>query len=802
MRYLIIALFLQFTYSAIAQSIEGNVVDAENTPVEFASVRVFNLPDSSVIGGSYTDSLGRFLIKPVVKGDYFIKVTFAGFSEKTFPVTVKIGKNKIAPIQMEIDQTLSLDEVTASGSLDVLKAGIDKKTYSVEDDLSSKGGTVADVLNNIPSVEVDQDGNISLRGDGNVTILINGRPSAMVANDGQNILDAFPANTIERIEVVTNPSAKYDPDGTSGIINIVLKKNRLKGMSEVASITGGTGNLLDASLGLAYRNSNFNVYANYAFNYREGYRNYYADLSRLQADGSSLLLNQERDGTDLKQGHNLVVGFDYAWGKGHSFGLTSSGSIGDRTRTGYLVNNQTSSTYGFDRLWSRESTDPTSRKNIDVNLNYAWKLKDELGELSLNASQAFGSGDVEGYYEEIDYDSLGARLNQSPLNQQLFNQNEDNQTTIQADFNYVFKNIKGRMEAGVKYARRHEDLNVFSERRDTVIGVYVPDTLANFDYKYDENIYSAYGIWGQELGFFKYQVGFRFEYAEQIPDLISSSVNYKNNYFNVFPSAHVKYVPNKTNEFSLGYSKRINRAKSRQLNPFTSYADPVNLRSGNPNLKPEYIHSFDLGYSFTKKKLILSASVFYRYTLDVINRVKIFRPDNTAIVTFGNIDESQSIGFESVIIYKPTKWMKNTLSFNGNQIDYTNNSSNSDWDNSGFNWGVKYAVSFEFWKKTSTVQLNANYNGRRVVPVGTILPRYAIDASMERRFFKNKFSVGVQVKDIFDTRRFEIEVRQPGITQDIEYKWLTRRLYVTLSVNFGQMKMKKRRVDVDGGGGM
>jgi outer membrane receptor protein involved in Fe transport len=340
-----------------------------------------------------------------------------------------------------------------------------------------------------------------------------------------------------------------------------------------------------------------------------------------------------------------------------------------------------------------------------------------------------------------------------------------------------------------------------SETRDTITGLFNQDTLANFSYEYNAQIYSIYAIWGQELGKFKYQIGVRGEYAQQIPYLISTGEKYKNDYLNLFPSAHLKYDLSKSSQFSLSYSRRINRASSRQLNPFTSYADPLNLRSGNPELQPEYIDSYDLGYSFNKKKINLSFSVFHKRTRDVINRIKVYYPDNTAIVTYANIDKSESTGFESVIVYKPFKWLRNTLSFNGNYIDYTNSDETVNWNNDGFNWGAKYILTVDFWKKTMSAQLNAKYNAPRVTPQGIVQPRTGIDVSVEKRLFDNRFSIGARVTDIFNTKGFELELMQDGVRQVSEYKWLTRRFYITLSYKIGKYDNQKSSRGSAGGDG-
>lgn len=805
MKYITLLLLIFSSISTFAQSsaARGSVILDDSDMLDLTKVFLLNPLDSSVINGVIPKSTGDFRLK-ADPGMYLLKVTCIGFQDFYIDnLELKEAQTKaLGDIQLKLDILLSLDEVIATGSLDVLKAGIDKKTYNVEEDISVRGGSASDVLNNIPSIDVDQDGNISLRGDGNVTILIDGRPSALVAGDGQNLLDALPANSIERIEVVTNPSAKYDPDGTSGIINIVMKKNKLKGMNGIVSGTAATGNLYNVNLGLSYRNKRLNIYTNYSMNYYEGYRNNFSDLYQDFGADSSNYLDQDRAGADLKFTNTLVFGSDFTINKHNVVGFSLTGNLQNRVRTGDLV----SSLYDQDTLyltgWNRSSNDPINSQNADINVNYTHTLKDTKGKLSMNVNQSFGGRDTEGYYEEVLLNANGLSLGISPLNQQLFNLSTSKITSAQTDLEYVIEKISARIEAGAKMILRSDEISTYSERKDTLTNIYIPDSLANFDYAYDEQIYSLYGIFGQQRGKLSYQGGLRTEYATQIPNLISTGELTRNEYFNLFPSAHVKYEPSEEVEFSLSYSRRINRAKSRQLNPFTSYANPFNVRTGNPELQPEYIDSYDLGYSLTKKKIILSASIFHRRTTDVINRIKSYNPDNSSVMTYANIDKSVSTGLESIIIYKPTKWLKNQLSFNGNYIDYTNSDSTVDWSNDGFNWNAKYVLSIDFWKKSALFQLNGNYSAPRVTPQGIILSRTQVDASVEKRLFEKKLSIGFRVTDIFDTKGFRIELNQAGIEQKVDYKWLTRRFYLTASYRFGKLDKKIKVPRIDGGGGV
>ncbi|MDG1334181.1 MAG: TonB-dependent receptor [Crocinitomicaceae bacterium] len=792
--------------SGLAQTgnLQGVILDAKENPLDFAEVLVLNSTDSSVYSGAITLADGTFNIQNIPAGETIVKTIHADHLIKYQNISVRANETiQLEPILLSKDMSIDLEEVIAAGSLDDLKAGIDKKVYSVEQDISVRGGSANDILNNIPSIDVDQDGNVSLRGDGNVTILINGRPSALTSGNGQSLLDALPANSIERIEVVTNPSAKYDPDGTSGIINIVLKKNRKRGINGIVSGTAATGHVYDGTLGLSYRDRGTNFYLNYTFNYYEGYRNYFSDLRQQFGTDSSNYLDQDREGTHLKITNALVLGADFELDSNNTLGFSVTGSIGDRERTGLLVNRLYDQEEELFRYWTRNSFDPVRNRNGDFNINHTFRLRKGDGKWTSNATQSFSDRDIKGFYDERNYGLDGSSY-ELGVDQQLFNATKQRITTIQSDFEYIFEKIRGRMEAGAKAILRNVGISTYSNQYDSISNAYIPDTLSDFDYIYDEQVYSVYGIFGQQLGKFSYQGGVRGEFARQIPNLVSTGEKYDNNYVNLFPSAHVKYKPKKGIEYSLSYSRRINRARSHQLNPFASYADPFNIRRGNPALQPEYINSFDLGYSLTKKKVIFSASIFHRRTVDVINRVKLYFPNNTAVVTYDNIDKSESTGLETIFIYKPVNWFKSTLSFNGNYIDYTNTDTTVNWNNSGFNWRAKLMISVDFWKRTATLQINGNYNAPRVTPQGIVYPGPALDISFEKQLLNRKLSVGARVTDVFDTRGFSIDLEQERISQQSEYKWLTRRFYLTVSYRFGKqdVKLKKRPSSGGDGGGM
>lgn len=804
MRFTLFTFFLLTNVLLFAQSpegtgsIDGKILDSvSKTPLEYTMVRLFGVKDSALVTGIFTDEHGVFVLEEIKFGTYYVVISNPDYRNKTIPnIVLSPSKNlrKLGNIALVSSNTL-LDEVVIQQDKNPLQLGLDKKIYNVGDDIATTGGSVTDVLNNIPSVEIDQDGAISLRGDGNVTVLIDGKPSNLAGGSGKSVLEGIPASSIERIEIVTNPSAKYDPDGTSGIINIVLKKNVKRGINGNIAATAGTGNLYTGSLGLNLRNTRFNLYGNYAYSYRDGYRNNFSDLYQYRGD-TTIRLNQSRYGSDLNITHTAKIGMDVYLKDRNTLSWSIAGNAGERTRLGDQVNIRSTNFAGNTEQWNRQSEEPNTSKNVDFALGYKWDLKDDKGSLDINAYQSLSQGTDEGFYNQrYDYPSFPA------TDQRLHSREANDFTTLSLDFIRLLKN-KMRTESGLKMIQRNMTLRSSSESLDTT-GAFVPDTISKYDYKYLESIYSAYGIIGGQYKKIRYQAGLRAEYSIQNPNLMSSNQSFRNEYFNLFPSATVRYEVKKGMEFSLGYSRRINRPNSGNLNPFTSYADPYNLRSGNPALRPEYIHSIDLGVDYNSKKFTVAFALYQRYTSHVIQRVKVFYPNGTSNGTFANIDNSVSSGGEIVMQVRPYQIWKNMLSFNGNYITYKDNSTNVNWNRQGFVFGMKFSSTLELMKKTLTLQVNGRYSAPSVTAQGRMNPRGSVDFSADKSLWDGKWGIGLRVTDIFNTQGFNFEVDQPTVFQSSQFKWETRRIIFSIRYKFGRTDLKedKRSNENTGGGG-
>jgi outer membrane receptor protein involved in Fe transport len=806
MRFFI--LFLVFFHASflIAQSplapsgtIDGKVFDSiSKSPLEYAAIRILKSEDSSVVSSIFTDTDGSFVLDQVPLGKLIVRISAPGYRDKFIPnivLTPQKTLRKLGNVSL-VSLEKSIDEVVIVKERNPLTIGLDKKVYNVGDDISVNGGSANDVLNNVPSVEIDQDGKVSLRGDGNVTILIDGKPSSLSGGNGKSLLDGIPAGSIERIEIVTNPSAKYDPDGTSGIINIVLKKNIKRGLNGNVNLSAGSGNAYNGGAGLSLRNSRYNIYGNYSYDYKEGYRNNFSDLTQSNSL-DTVLFRQRRYGSDSSVTHTAKIGMDIYLKDRNTFSWNATGNIGERQRYGDQENFRRFSDADTIGLWHRVARDPSDNQNLDFGLNYNWEFKEDKGSIDWNAYQSFGRASNQGYYNQY-YLFPG---DTTSLDQRLFNTENTNVTTLSMDVVRIFKS-KWRTESGLKMIHRNMSVYTNSDARDS-LGNYVADTLADFDYTYTERIYSAYGIVASTYKKWKYQAGVRLEKSYQEPNLVSENKAYVNDYFNFFPSATIRYGIKKGSEFSFGYSRRINRPNSENLNPFTSYADPYNLRRGNPELKPEYIHSMDLGYELMMKKITFTATAYQRYSTNVINRVKVFYPDGTSAGTFANIDNSISTGGEIIFQLRPLPIFRTMISVNGNYIKYMDNNSTLNWNREGFVLGGKFSASLDLMNKTLTLQLNGRYSAPSVTPSGKANPRGSMDFSMDKTFKDGKWGIGLRVTDIFNTQGFRFYVDQPGNQQSVEFKWETRRLYFNIRYKFGRTDYndKKQNPQPGGGGG-
>lgn len=794
MKYLVVfgVVFCVLFSFAQTGTIKGKIVESiTNQHKDYVAVKLFKSNDTIVQGIIYTDENGVFVFENLPFGNYTIRVNEFGYedfsSEDILLTTEQPIVNQF--LKLVKAKTDELEEVVIRQEKMLIENNLEKRTYNVSQDIMSKGASASDLLNNIPSIDVDQDGNITLRGESNIIILIDGKPSTISGGNARTIFESIPAESIDRIEIVNNPSAKYDADGTAGFINIVMKKNRVRGINGNFSLSAGTANVYNATGALSYMTDKMNAFASYGFRYYEGVRGNDVYQRRENA-GSVMELFQKRVGSDLMENHTFRLGSDFYLPKSNTLGFYVTGIVGDRERDGDMINRQFQND-SIKRDWVRRTAEPSSNYGFDFNLNYLKRFKENTGSVSAEITHSMSSLKTEGNYlqQEALFDYY-LSMNED-LYQRLLSDEKNRTTTFQIDAVKKFR--KGMtLEFGEKSIIRQFDLVTNSTRRLSSDPDYYQDTIADYDYVYNEQIHTLYGNWKHVINKFSYTAGVRLEYFEQRPNLKSQNLSYLSKYYNLFPSLALSYKLNDKSDITLQFSRRINRPSSEQLNPFVSYTDPLNLRTGNPYLKPEFINAVELSYNYNTKNFSVMPSLYFRQASNAIQRVRWYTGENITTSSYDNVDGSRTFGYELIVIYKPFKWFKNMLSSNGSYIQFIENNDNINWNRKGVNWSVKYSGTFDFWKNSASVQLNARYFSPIIMAQGQGKGRAVVDLAFNKTLKNKNWSIGARLSDVFNTQEFTVIIDQPGIYQTSRFKQNTRRLYVTVTYKFGKYEVSKK----------
>ncbi|HRX23221.1 MAG TPA: TonB-dependent receptor [Chitinophagales bacterium] len=789
-------------------SVVGMVLEKQSgTPVEFAAVSILAESDSSLRSGTITDEKGMFRIEGLSNGGYFLKVEFLGYDPyfTNFVLSSDAPFYKAGKIELSVSSTV-LEGVEISAERSYFQQSIDKKVYNIDKDIVASSGTASEALQNIPSITVDIDGNVSLRGNSNVRIFIDGKPSGLMGSSMVAILEQIPASSIESIEVVTNPSARYEAEGGGGIINIVLKKNKKVGLNGVATVGGSTFPGYDGSLTLNYRDKKWNLFGSYSYDNRT--RDGWSEVSRkvfYEDNDSTSYYNSDGESTDNRSGHNIRGGADYYINDRNTIGFSALYSTGNN-------NNDDLNNYFFydnDSLLSqynqRQGDGSSDNHNYNIGLNYrkTWENPKHLWTTDAFFSNGFGDGYTG--YTEFTYDNSGAEDLAARINQQVLSDERNQDININSDYIHPFKN-GNQLEAGARFTREFRDNDILSESFDGESGVFANDDSISNRFRFDQQVLAAYTIWNSSIGKLGYQLGLRAEQTFLTSELVTTGQSFNKDYFRLFPSVHLKYEIKKGVETNASYSRRINRPRSFFLNPFPEFSDPYTYRQGNPFLLPEDEHSFELGLTRIWDKHTLSSSVFYKHTDGEFSAYTTVDSNGLSRTTFENFSTEDSYGAEFVVRNEFFPWWSATSSLNVNRTILDASNIEAGLSNALTNYNARVMMFFKVLKQTS---LQATYSYWRpwVMAQGQPRPFTFIDLGIRSDFFSNKLSVNLTVSDVFDTREFYVTNEGFNFSQEFRRKRESQAVSIRLSYKFGQQDNNRRRGgqgdwDNNGGGGM
>ncbi|MFL5764719.1 MAG: TonB-dependent receptor domain-containing protein [Bacteroidia bacterium] len=771
--------------------IKGIILDNKSgAPVEFATVALYKIRDSSLTTGVVAGEKGDFSMQELPFGRYFMKINFIGYKQliiDTITIRPRAPEVNLGMIKLKTSaEELGTVEVTSEKS--TLQLAIDKKVFNVEKNIVSEGGSATDVLQSIPSVAVDIDGNISLRGSGNVTVLVDGKPSGITGSSRAAILQQIPASSIESIELITNPSAKYDPDGMSGIINIVTKKNKLSGFNGSVSVGAGTGDKYNAAANISYRNSKINVYANYGFRSNNRTGSGFSYRHNIFAD-TNYYLNQESHQLNKNSSHNLKAGIDYYINDKNTIGASVLYNLGTEASNAYSTYTENDESNAQAAHYMRDETSGNLNTSIDYNLNYRKTFAKPKQELTFDATYSTAMSDEEEDYLEHDYRLKYASKNAFPLKQNTTTKGANGVTTIQLDYTQPLKK-QMTWELGAKSIMRNINSDFKSESFNYTLSDFRPDTSLNNNFQYSENIYAAYSTLSGNIKKFGYQLGLRAEQAMTESYLVTTDTKYHKDYFSLFPSVHLSQKLKKDQEAQLSYSRRINRPNTRSLNPFVDYGDPYNLRYGNPYLKPEYIDSYELAYIKYWEKAVLTGTAYYRITHGIIQRIKTLGDSTVSITSFVNLNSSTSYGFELIAKNDLTKWWNTTLSANIFETKIDGENVDADLQNNNFSYIFKLMSNMRIWKNMD-IQFTANYMGPTATAQGEVKPIFSMDLGLKKEIFRNA-TLSLNVTDLTNARKMYITASGANFTTEMERRRESRIATLTFSYRFGKLSETKR----------
>lgn len=766
-------------------------MDVEGKPVPFANVVLFSQDGSKVIAGTTSDFQGKFKLE-AAEGSYQLKISFISFKELVVNPLV-VNKNLHLDDLVLQPAVTELEEITIVETKNMMELKLDKRIFNVASDLSNVGGNASEILDNVPSVNVDVEGNISLRGSENVKILINGKPSGLIGSQ-DDALKQLQGSLIERIEVITNPSARYDAEGEVGIINIILKKDEKPGSNGSFEVAVGYPENYQFSGNLNYSTKNANIFGGYGYrnSQREGGGKSYNEF---RSPDTSYIYESINDRQRGGLSHNFRLGTDYFVDTSSTISANVMYSVSDDENISEL----TYIDYDFDTKNPINSTKRVDRENedesdVETAVNYEKMFNNnEQQKLFIQAQYSISDELERSTITETD-----DNINNNLLEQKVNNAENSKNLLFQADYTHPFSE-NGLFESGLKATNRaiESDFEVMEKQADGSFGM-LDDFNNNFNF--DENIYAAYLMAGNKIKSFSYQLGLRAEFSDVTTKMEAEEKENNLQNLDFFPSTHFSYEIDRKNTLQFSYSRRISRPRHWHLLPFYSFSDNRSFFSGNPNLKSEYTNSFELGFlKYVGKGSILS-SVYYRHTDGVVDRVNVQDEDGFIRIIPINLSTQNSYGLEFNGNYEFSKKFNMNANFNFyreiTEGEYRGNKLESD----NYSWMSRLSA------KTSLPQdIQMQLSFRYMAPSNTTQGRRKSIATSDVAFSKDvlqgKGTVVLSVRDIFNSRKRRSITETDYLYSESEFQWSSRSILLSFTYRINQKKNESKRNSTEMEGG-
>lgn len=817
MHRIIVPLLLLTFFTTSAQTrpnqnsitISGKVVDQDSgQPLEYATFVLQDANSPDKVTGGITDLDGNFEVQ-ASPGQYNIRVEYISY--KTFSRTnqnynssTNLGAIVLAP------DVAQLQEVEVVGEKTTVEIRLDKKVYNIGKDITTSGGNVSDALNNIPSVSVDVEGAISLRGNENVRILINGKPSALAGFGSTDALRQLPADAIEKVEVITSPSARYDAEGTAGILNIVLKKEKTLGINGSINTSIGIPFRAQVTTNFNLRTEKFNIFNTLGYFHRESPGGGLFDNTYSEGEFDRII--EDRDISRNDDGFNMNIGMEYFLTNKSSitgsffYRIADENDLTENDNQRFIGTDLASSTY-------RSEDQAEDDSSYQVALNYTNHINDDGHKLTADFQYSY---DDESIFTEIQENNVIPNTDLLAL-ENIFE--AETQDDILAQIDYVLPIGDAQFEAGYRgnFEKEVNDYQLDTLNQGT--GEFETNRDLTNTFTYHENVNALYTQYGNKFGKFSFLMGLRLENTQMkgsvdseidsqaLEEIVGADVdlNFDKNYLGLFPTVNLIYELSETENISLGYNRRINRPRGWFINPFPSRSSRTNVFQGNPDLNPAFANAFDLGYLKRWGKLTFTSSIYYQRETDSFEWV---REETGEVTSDGiriirsipiNLSTNERVGAEAGMIYNPAKWVRLNSSLNFFRFSSEGTFNSVDYGAENTSWFARFSSKFTLPAKID-LQANSFYMGPRQNAQTETKGMFSMNLAMSKDLFKENATISLNVSDVFNSRKRQSFTQTAFFTSDSEFQWRKRQLNLSFIYRFNQPKEKRQGNRPDNGG--
>lgn len=798
--FILSVIIILYTTGLSAQSslssVKGKIVDSLSSgPLAYATIQIFESRQKKLINGNLAADSGDFSID-IPLGRYYAILEFTGYGSQTtgeFELTAQNPKHDLGVIRL-VSKSTMLNEVIVQGEKSYMQLSLDKKIFTVGKDLANAGGSATDILTNIPSVSVDPEGNVKLRGSSNVRILIDGKPSGLVSFKGSGGLQQLPASMIDRVELITNPSARYEAEGNAGIINIVLKKDKQQGFNGSIELISGYPTNIGAALNFNYRHKKMNFFINYGFAYRKqpGIGSLYQEV---YSPDTTFLLNQTSKSNIKGLNNNIRGGLDYYFNEksiltaSYLFRRSDANRVTDIRYEDYFftLSNPASIT-------TRRQDENEDEPNSEYNVSYKKTFDKKDHELLATIKYLDNWESSNQLFTQHSFKPTGAPDLPKSLLQQSLNDEYEKQWLLQLDYTKPIGK-EGKFETGLRSSFR-DMINDYVVSEQNTAGQFIPLPDLENVFRYNENIHAVYGILANKGKKISYQAGVRAEWTDVKTVLEKTNEINPRDYLNFFPSAHFTFELPKENAIQVSYSRRVRRPFYNDLSPFMTYSDSRNFFSGNPDLDPEFSHVGEIGHIKYFDKGSLSSSIYYRYTKGKIDGIRRVDSAGRSATRPENLLSEKAWGAEFTGAMTLVSWWKLDMNVNFFHADIDGSNILSTYKASTYSWFARQTSRFTLPHQIE-MQLRANYEAAQKTAQGKRKAIYYFDFSASKDVFKGKGTINLNVLDVFNSRKFRSIFTGPNFYTE-SFQFRKRQINFTFNYRIRQSKPAPKKDGIDG----